>query len=172
MANECLDEHWFLSLRQAGHVIAGWRQEYNRERSHSSLGYLAPRTTRNWLQCLYWVICGWLANELLRPSDPCMRRKKNASTAAWRKARADLLGETVRASGFIGRFFTVNIRNGGGYAVTPWAFFLASPTGRALECYGIILGFCPLSFATLMLFKLTQSRLPRVCIRYRDKQGF
>jgi len=37
--DECLNEHWFLSLRHARQVIEGWRQEYNDERPHSSLGY-------------------------------------------------------------------------------------------------------------------------------------
>lgn len=40
--DECLNEHWFLSMRHAREVIAGWRHEYNDERPHSSLGYLTP----------------------------------------------------------------------------------------------------------------------------------
>jgi putative transposase len=40
--DECLNEHWFLSMRHARQVIAAWRQEYNDERPHSSLGYLTP----------------------------------------------------------------------------------------------------------------------------------
>lgn len=40
--DECLNEHWFLSMRHARQVIAAWRQEYNEERPHSALGYLAP----------------------------------------------------------------------------------------------------------------------------------
>ena len=40
--DECLSEHWFLSLRQAKSLIEAWRIEYNTERPHSSLGYLAP----------------------------------------------------------------------------------------------------------------------------------
>jgi putative transposase len=40
--DECLNEHWFLSMRHAREVIAAWRQEYNGERPHSSLGYLTP----------------------------------------------------------------------------------------------------------------------------------
>jgi transposase InsO family protein len=40
--DECLNEHWFLSMRHARQVIAAWRQEYNGERPHSSLGYLTP----------------------------------------------------------------------------------------------------------------------------------
>ena len=40
--DECLNEHWFLSMRHARQVIAAWRQEYNAERPHSSLEYLTP----------------------------------------------------------------------------------------------------------------------------------
>lgn len=40
--DECLNEHWFLSMHHARQVIAAWRQEYNYERPHSSLGYLTP----------------------------------------------------------------------------------------------------------------------------------
>jgi transposase InsO family protein len=39
---ECLNEHWFISMRHARQVIEDWRQEYNGERPHSSLGYLTP----------------------------------------------------------------------------------------------------------------------------------
>jgi putative transposase len=40
--DECLNEHWFLSMRHARKIIDAWRQEYNGERPHSSLGYLTP----------------------------------------------------------------------------------------------------------------------------------
>ena len=41
--DECLNEHWFLSMRHAREVIESWRIEYNEERPHSSLGNLTPR---------------------------------------------------------------------------------------------------------------------------------
>ncbi|QGE81851.1 integrase core domain-containing protein [Bordetella holmesii] len=40
--SECLNEHWFLSLRQAKSLIENWRVEYNTDRPHSALGYLTP----------------------------------------------------------------------------------------------------------------------------------
>ncbi len=40
--DECLNEHWFVSLRHAKALIEDWRQEYNEERPHSSLGYRTP----------------------------------------------------------------------------------------------------------------------------------
>lgn len=40
--DECLNEHWFLTMVHARRVIEAWRIEYNTERPHSSLGDLAP----------------------------------------------------------------------------------------------------------------------------------
>jgi putative transposase len=40
--DECLNEHWFLSIAHAREVIEAWRVEYNTERTHSSLGNLTP----------------------------------------------------------------------------------------------------------------------------------
>jgi putative transposase len=40
--DECLNEHWFISLAHARHVIEAWRIEYNTERPHSSLSNLTP----------------------------------------------------------------------------------------------------------------------------------
>ncbi len=39
---ECLNEHWFLSLEDATEKIEAWRLHYNEERPHSSLGYKSP----------------------------------------------------------------------------------------------------------------------------------
>lgn len=39
---ECLNEHWFMSLVDAEAKIEAWRQEYNHDRPHSSLGYMSP----------------------------------------------------------------------------------------------------------------------------------
>lgn len=40
--DECLDQHWFTSLPEARQIIEQWREEYNHERPHSSLGDLTP----------------------------------------------------------------------------------------------------------------------------------
>jgi putative transposase len=40
--DECLNQHWFRTIDHARQVIEQWRQEYNTERPHSSLGYLTP----------------------------------------------------------------------------------------------------------------------------------
>ena len=39
---ECLNEHWFLSLSDAQEKIDRWRQDYNLRRPHSSLGQMTP----------------------------------------------------------------------------------------------------------------------------------
>jgi putative transposase len=45
--DECLNEHWFLSMQHARSTIEAWRIEYNTERPHSSLNNLTPEAFRN-----------------------------------------------------------------------------------------------------------------------------
>ena len=40
--DECLNVHWFLSLKDAQEKIEVWRRDYNEYRPHSSLGDLTP----------------------------------------------------------------------------------------------------------------------------------
>ena len=40
--DECLNEHWFVSVADARAIIEEWRQMYNRQRPHSALGYATP----------------------------------------------------------------------------------------------------------------------------------
>lgn len=40
--DECLNEHWFQSLKQARAEIARWRIDYNEVRPHSSCGRMPP----------------------------------------------------------------------------------------------------------------------------------
>ena len=42
LRDECLNLHWFRSLRHARAEIGAWRRHYNAERPHSALGYLSP----------------------------------------------------------------------------------------------------------------------------------
>jgi putative transposase len=42
LRDECLNEHWFLGLGDARRIVEDWRQDYNRARPHSALGYLTP----------------------------------------------------------------------------------------------------------------------------------
>jgi putative transposase len=40
--DECLNQNWFVDLREARQVIETWRVDYNTVRPHSSLGYRTP----------------------------------------------------------------------------------------------------------------------------------
>jgi putative transposase len=40
--DECLNQNWFVDLKQARELIEAWRVDYNTVRPHSSLGYRTP----------------------------------------------------------------------------------------------------------------------------------
>lgn len=42
LRDECLNEPWFLGLADARRIVEAWRQDYNRHRPHSALGYQVP----------------------------------------------------------------------------------------------------------------------------------
>jgi putative transposase len=42
LRDECLNANWFTSLSDARRKIEAWRVDYNQQRPHSSLNYLAP----------------------------------------------------------------------------------------------------------------------------------
>jgi putative transposase len=42
LRDECLNINWFRNLAEARNKVAQWKQEYNGERPHSSLGYRTP----------------------------------------------------------------------------------------------------------------------------------
>lgn len=42
MRDECLNEHWFMSLQDAREKIEAWRKDYNKVRPHSALGNRTP----------------------------------------------------------------------------------------------------------------------------------
>ena len=43
LRDECLNENWFISLKDARDIIESWRIDYNNGRPHSSLGGLTPK---------------------------------------------------------------------------------------------------------------------------------
>jgi putative transposase len=45
--DECLNEHWFITMQHARSTIEAWRVEYNTERTHSSLDDLTPEEFRH-----------------------------------------------------------------------------------------------------------------------------
>jgi putative transposase len=46
LRDECLNLHWFMSLKHAREVIWQWREEYQTVRPHSGLGGLTPEEFR------------------------------------------------------------------------------------------------------------------------------
>jgi putative transposase len=44
---ECLNQHWFLSLEDANSKLRSWQNEYNSEHPHSALGYRTPLEGRS-----------------------------------------------------------------------------------------------------------------------------
>ena len=46
LRDECLNASWFRTLNDVRTTLANWRQEYNCERPHSSLGYQTPEQFR------------------------------------------------------------------------------------------------------------------------------
>lgn len=42
LRRECLSQHWFTDLEDARRTLAGWKDDYNKFRPHSSLGQLPP----------------------------------------------------------------------------------------------------------------------------------
>ena len=42
LRDECLNQHWFLSLDEAKRLTEAWREDYNRVRPHASLGQRTP----------------------------------------------------------------------------------------------------------------------------------
>jgi putative transposase len=42
LRDKCLNANWFRNLEDARQKINVWQNEYNSERSHSSLGYQTP----------------------------------------------------------------------------------------------------------------------------------
>jgi len=42
LRDECLNENWFLSLKDARMLIENWKEEYNNKRPHSALGGKTP----------------------------------------------------------------------------------------------------------------------------------
>lgn len=42
LRDECLNEHWFLNIKEAGVIVEKWRKDYNESRPHSGLDGRTP----------------------------------------------------------------------------------------------------------------------------------
>jgi putative transposase len=70
--DECLNEHWFLSVAEAQQIIEAWRVDYNTVRPHRSLG--------QWTPAAYAAACagsatGWGACSAAAPNTGQQLRK-------------------------------------------------------------------------------------------------
>lgn len=78
--DECLNEHWFLSLAEARHLVEAWRSDCGPTRPHSSLGNLTPEGFKE--ACLDsgravgpgWTLTMNGPNNGGRPPQPLVRR--------------------------------------------------------------------------------------------------
>jgi putative transposase len=42
MRDECLNEHWFMTMKHAREIVEAWREDYNNFRPHGSLKNMTP----------------------------------------------------------------------------------------------------------------------------------
>jgi putative transposase len=42
LRRECLSQHYFFDLSEARRILESWRNEYNNDRPHGSLGQISP----------------------------------------------------------------------------------------------------------------------------------
>jgi putative transposase len=72
--DECLNEHWFLSVAEARTIIEAWRQDYNTVRPHGSLGQQTPAASS--VDTSNPAICGQ------RKTGHCDRRPRQVSSTS------------------------------------------------------------------------------------------
>lgn len=78
LRDECLNASWFWNLWDARRKIGRWREEYNRQRPHSALGYRTPEEfVRNWAETASPSECGSTT-----PPEPNQGQALRAPTAA------------------------------------------------------------------------------------------
>jgi putative transposase len=58
---ECLSQHYFLDITEATVVLDSWRNEYNNDRPHGSLGHIPPA----------WYKAGWSTKDDPAGAEKC-----------------------------------------------------------------------------------------------------
>jgi putative transposase len=71
LREEGLNEQLFVSLDDARRKIEKWREQYNRERPHSSLGYLTPQAFAALTRSEPAARTAWPANRELAGAVQC-----------------------------------------------------------------------------------------------------
>jgi len=87
--DECLNMHWFTTLRQARSIIESWRMDYNIVRPHSALGYATPEEFANRSSASFTVEI--LGNTTAKPSqgNPLTGSLRSALTQPRRRVGCD-----------------------------------------------------------------------------------
>jgi len=86
---ECLNEHWFLSMEDAQAKVNGWREDYNRQRPHSALGQVPPAE--------YAARCAATASATPRPSGtpwPSFQDPENSHSRWTKKGGISIYSKT------------------------------------------------------------------------------
>lgn len=100
LRDECLNEHWFVSLDDAREKIEAWRRDYNEVRPHSALVNRTPwvfATPRTQGRRPYWPDC--LLPPVIRPAAERAGIQKLISWHTFRHSFCTLLmanGENVK----------------------------------------------------------------------------
>ncbi len=72
MRDECLNEHWFMSLAEARETIEAWRMDYNEVRPHTALGNRTPQE---------FTACGAALRSPTAPFELHRREEQKPKTA-------------------------------------------------------------------------------------------
>ncbi len=72
MRDECLNEHWFMTLGEARQIIEAWRRDYNEVRPHTSLGNRTPQE---------FAACGAALRSPTAPFELHRREEQKQKTA-------------------------------------------------------------------------------------------
>ena len=83
MRDECLNTSWFRTLNEIREKPAGWQQEYNCERPHTSLDYRTPQEFKRACDEITAMGPDLIAN-------PKQQRKRENSSYGWLRNRGQV----------------------------------------------------------------------------------
>jgi putative transposase len=79
LREECLNVSWFQNLFDARNKIAAWRQDYNEQRPHSSLGYRTPQEFAALLAAETSTLVGAASEGKVLPSSAAKPKSENTT---------------------------------------------------------------------------------------------
>ena len=112
LRDECLNANWFRNLLDARAKIAAWRDEYNGERPHSSLGYRTPNEfaggpeilSYDWLKKSRQVTETNLRTFLSARTQPYDCLGVRHARESWRNARLQVATRPIRCRSYFGGY--------------------------------------------------------------------